>query len=97
MVTRWWLGRGVIRGFQAGLFGTCDPVARVDVGEDIIAAFDFGEAVVLGFRKGAGGLEALPDRFDFVELVVVSKEADLGVVASGSGGDEELPVGGFEE
>ncbi len=27
----------------------------------------------------------------------MGEEADLGVVAGGSGGDEELPVGGFEE
>ena len=31
------------------------------------------------------------------ELVVVGEEADLGVVARGAGGDEELPVGGFEQ
>ena len=35
--------------------------------------------------------------FELVELVVVGEEADLGVVAGGAGGDEELPVGGFEQ
>ena len=46
---------------------------------------------------GAGGLEGLPDGFDLVELVVVGEEAELGVVAGGAGGDEELPVGGLEQ
>ena len=45
----------------------------------------------------AVGLRVLPDGFELVELVVVGVEAELGVVARGAGGDEELPVGGFEE
>ncbi len=79
------------------LFGSGGPVAGVDVEEDAVATLDLGEAVVLGFGEGADGFEALPDGFDFVELVVVGEEANLRVVAGGSGGDEELPVGGFEE
>ena len=35
--------------------------------------------------------------FELVELVHVGLEAELGVVAGGAGGDEELPVGGFEQ
>ena len=48
-----------------------DPEARIDVGKDAVAAFDFGEAVVLSFGECAGGFEALPDGFDLVELIVV--------------------------
>ena len=69
----------------------------VDVGEDVVAEFYFGEAGFLLWGDGAGGFEGLVDGFELVELVVVGEEADLGVVAGGSGGDEELPVGGFEE
>ena len=43
------------------------------------------------------GLEVLPDGLELVELVVVGFEAELGVVSGGAGGDEELPVGGFEQ
>src|SRR6267143_1167627 len=90
-------GGGCDWGFDAFLLCSGGPVARIDVGEDAVAAFDLGEAVALGHGERAGGFEALPDGFDLVELVVVGEEADLGVVARGSGGDEELPVGGFEQ
>jgi len=51
----------------------------------------------LSGKDGAVGFEVLVDGFEFVELVVVGGEAEFGIVACGSGGDEELPVGGFEE
>ncbi len=41
--------------------------------------------------------ERVPERAEFVELIAVGVEAELGVIARGAGGDEELPVGGFEE
>src|SRR5271170_2432413 len=81
----------------AGLGGADYPEAGIDVGEDAVALFDFGQTRLLGFSDCAGCFEGLPESFDFVELIVVGEEADLGVVAGGAGGYEELPVGGFEE
>ena len=73
------------------------PEAGIDVEEDVVAEFDGGEADLLIGGDGVVGLEVLPDGLELVELVVVSFEAEFGVVAGGSGGDEELPVGGLEE
>ena len=84
-------------GLRAGLFGSGSPVGRVDVGEDAIAALYFGEAGVLFGSDGVCGLEGLPDGFDLVELIIVGEEANFCVVAGGTGGDEKLPVGRFEE
>jgi len=80
-----------------GFFGGGGPEAGIDFGEDAVALFDFGEAGLLGFGDRAGRFVGLPDGFDFVELIVMGEEADFGVVACGTSGDEELPVGGFEE
>ena len=90
-------GAGCDLSFVAFFFCFGGPEARIDVGKDAVTAFYFGEAVLLGFGECAGGFVALPDGLDLVELIVVGEEADFGVVARGSGGDEELPVGGFEE
>lgn len=77
--------------------GTCGPETGVDVREDAVALLDGGEAVFLFCGEGIGGLTGQPDLCEFVELVVVGVEAELGVIARGAGGDEELPVGGFEQ
>ena len=90
-------GAGCDWSFVAFFFCSGGPEAGLDVGEDAVAAFDLGKAVFLSLGEGAGGFEALPDAFDLVELVVVGEETDLRVVARSSGGDEELPVGGFEQ
>ena len=84
-------------GFVAELRGTSGPEAGIDVGEDAVAEFDLVEAAGQVLIEGAVVLECLPNGFEFEELVVVGEEAGLGVVAGGAGGDEELPVGGFEQ
>src|SRR3981081_1395613 len=91
------LGSRGDRSFDTFLFCSGGPEAGIDVGDSAGAGFDLGEALILRTGEDAGGFEALPDGFDLVELVVMGEEADLGVVARGSSGDEELPVGGFEE
>ena len=92
-------GVGVFIGgcWVAGFVRAGGPEGGVDVGEDAVAEFDCGEAFAHVFVEGAVGFEGLPDGLEFVELVVVGEEAELGVVAGGAGGDEELPVGGFEQ
>src|SRR5258705_13614983 len=40
--------------FDAFLFCSGGPEAGIDVGEDAVAAFDFGEPVFLGFGEDAG-------------------------------------------
>ena len=79
------------------LLGTCCPQAGIEVGEDVVAELDLSEAGFLSKGETARLFEGLVDGFDLVELVVMGEEANLGVVARGSGGDEELPVGGLEE
>ena len=81
----------------AGFGGAFGPESGVEVGEDAVTVFDLGEAGGHVFVEDAVVLEGLPDDLEFEELVVVGEEAGLGVVARGAGGDEELPVGGFEE
>ena len=81
----------------AVLAGTGGPEVGVDVGEDAVADFDGGEAFFLFGGDGLVGLQVLVDGLELVELIDVGFEAELGVVTGGSGGDEELPVGGFEE
>ena len=77
--------------------GVQGPVGGVDIREDAVAFFDGGEAGGLVVVEGAVVLPGLPDGFDLGPLLVVGEEAELGVIAGGAGGDEELPVGGFEE
>ncbi len=79
------------------LAGAGGPEVGVDVGEDAVAHFDGGEAFGLFGGDGSVGFQMLVDGLELVELVHVGLEAELGVVAGGAGGDEELPVGGFEE
>ncbi len=88
---------GVGRARSAVLAGAGGPEVGVDVGEDAVAFFDGGEAGFLFRGDGVVGFEMLPDGLELVELVDVGLEAELGVVAGGAGGDEELPVGGFEQ
>ena len=63
------------------------PEGGIDVTEDIIAEFDVGETGRLRGGELAGGFEGLPDGFEVVEMVVVSEEAHLCVVAGCAGGD----------
>lgn len=48
---------GIGWGFFADLSGAGHPVAWVDLGKDVIAVFDLGEAVFLWFGEDAGDLK----------------------------------------
>src|SRR3954452_5190546 len=47
-------GAGCDWSFVPLLLCSCGPEAGIDIGEDAVAAFDFGEAVFLGFGECAG-------------------------------------------
>ena len=67
------------------------------MGEDAVALLNGGQAGLhMGVELAVGGV-GLPDLLELEELFVVGEEAELGVIAGGAGGDEELPVGGLEQ
>ncbi len=89
-------GGGVIVDRYRGV-GAGGPEPGVDIGEDTVAKFDFGEARSLLGGEGAGAFEKFAHGLELLKLFVVGEETGFRVVAGSTGGDEELPVGGLKE